>query len=116
MNQLTRFRLGNIIRYHEAVAEAAGKRLEPTPPRDEAEEGEEQQQAAEPQADPAYAEQQAIFDLHTEAAKQLREVLEAAPLVSGIDQALTNPRRILRNGQVMPSRKPGGFVSTGLIH
>jgi hypothetical protein len=115
MNQLTRFRLANIIRYHESVAEEAGQKLEPTPPRDEAEEGEEQQ-AAEPQADPKYAEQQAIFDLHTEAAKQLREVLEAAPLVSGIDQARTDPRRILRNGQVMPSRKPGGFVSTGLIH
>lgn len=128
MNLLMRDRLKRVIAYHESVAEQAKKTLEPTPPRQEGQEGEsegegteaeqqQQQQAAPPQDDPKYAMQKSIFDMHTEAAKQLREVLDSFPMVSGIEQARNDPNRVMRDPRVFPRVGPGGgFVSSGVIH
>lgn len=124
MNLLMRDRLKRVIAYHESVAEQAKNTLEPTPPRQEGEEpapaeGEEPvpQQAAPPQDDPKYAMQKSIFDMHTEAARQLREVLDSFPMVSGIEQARNDPNRVMRDPRVFPRTGPGGgFVSSGVIH
>ena len=102
MNQAMRFRLGEVIKYHQGVAAQAGARIE------QREEDSDRN-----------AEDQALIELHSDVAKQLQDVLDANPVVSGIDAARAAPDRVRRSNRLFPrGPRDGGrqFVSQGMLH
>lgn len=93
MTPLQRARIARNMDYHQQLADHYTKQIEP---REEPAEGEEQQQAAQPElSERELADAEILADMHADAAQQLRDVLgEVEDPV--IEQAMAN-RPVVRD-------------------
>ena len=115
MNLAMRYRLESVIRYHEEFAERLRLENEQEGESyDENDDQPEEQSAEQDQVANLSPQQQRLFHMHREVARQLRAVLEAEPVQSGIANARLAPNRVYRDMGHMP---PGAtYQSAGIIH
>jgi hypothetical protein len=92
MSPTMRAKIERNIEYHTAMRdyhkEEAEKRAEPP-------KGEAPPRSRQPQ--PVQSSDAKLAEMHGDVVKQLRDVLDAAPIMSAIDRAMAQPQRPLRN-------------------
>lgn len=100
MNANMRYKLANSVRYHQELADQykakceAAQKAPTRRHRDEA-----------PAEAPAKSSiDEYMRDLHTEVAKQLQAIIDAEPVMSGVDMALASRDRVMRNARAAPPR------------
>jgi hypothetical protein len=115
MNLAMRYRLQAVIRYHDEFAERLRLENEQAAQQDsDTDDQAEQQPAEQDQVSNLPPPQQKLFHMHREVARQLRAVLEAEPVQSGITEARLAPNRVYRDMGRMPPRTT--YQSAGIIH